>query len=354
MKLVIVLLVFGAVIAKTQSDNGYSRPHGLYMPGYTRIKRVKYSNPPQRFYSRPPASSPNKAVFSYTPPPAYMMENDEPPYPGNPGNLRPQISKKPINEGLGEEDLQNFVKYLSKQDLDKILEYAGHSRESERTRDPYEKKSEYRPTTEEYRNIYNSIQDPEIYSPKPNEDDSKIFSALVKEIDFERKLNSFQEKMPTSEYKNNPASYKVGPSPLFEEFNDYQNANPIRDHSNNQATYATEPTPLSAYHTNHIYNTLLDTQESSRQATYSNIHNNGVTDSKVLTEEMLPRPVNLRDDQDFEVSFTHNVPKFVKAESYKLENFGDLPLMNYNSKLDTLSSYHVPHYTVSASSNKQI
>ncbi|KOB65404.1 Uncharacterized protein OBRU01_22801 [Operophtera brumata] len=357
-KLVLVLTVICAVIAKTQSENGYNgRPYGPYiqpMQGYTRIKRVKYSNPPQRFYSRPPVSFPNKGVFSYTPPPNYMMDNDEPPpYPGNPypGSSRPKVSKRPTNEGLGEKDLQNFVKYLSKQDLDKILEFAGQNRDSERYRDPYEKHLDYRSTTDEYKSIYNSIQGPEKYSPKPKEDDSKIFSALVQEIDLDPKFNPHQQKKP-NEYNNNIATYD---DPRTSDPNPYQDKKPNENYSN-LGNFVTDPTPLSAFYTdpsNHTNNAPLDTQESMQsQIAYTNTQNNGAlfTDSKVMPEENLPKPLNLRDEQDFDVSFTNNVPTVVKADpSYKLENFGDLPLMNYNSKLDTLSSYHVPHYTVTSS-----
>lgn len=358
-KLVLVLTVFCVVIAKIHCENGYKgRPYGQYMQpmqGYTRIKRVKYSSPPQRFYSRPPVSFPNKGVFSYTPPPSYMMDNDEPPsYPGNPypGNSHPKVSKRPTNEGLGEEDLQNFVKYLTKQDLDKILEFAGNNRDSERSKDSYEKHFEYRPTTDEYKSIYNSIQDPEKYSPKPKEDESKVFSALVKEINLDPKFNSYQQKKPNNEYNDNAANEYVN-DPRTLDPNPYQEKK-RNENYDNLGNFVTDPTPLSAFYTdssNHINNAPLDTQESMQsQIAYSNTQNNGglFADSKVMPEENLPRPLNLRDDPDFDVSYTNNVPTIVKADpSYKVENFGDLPLMNYNSKLDTLSSYHVPHYTVS-------
>lgn len=342
----LVLLMFCVVIAKTQSENGYSRPYGPYMQqGYTRIKRVKYSNPPLRLYSRPPASFPSKGPFSYTPPPSYMMDNDDPPYPGNPYpvNSRPKVSKRPINEGLGEEDLQNFVKYLSKQDLDKILEYTGHNRDSERTRDPYEKQIDHRPTTDEYRNIYNSIQDPES-SQKPKEDESKMFSAIVHEIDLDPKFSSYPEKNPSIyRPKNDETDYQA-------KLNDFEKKKSSNNFIN-PSNYVTDPTPLSFYTSSpsQYNNALLDTQESMQsQITYSGAPSNGV--SKDLPEELLPRPVNLRDEADiYDVSHSNNVHTVVKADSYKLENFGSLPLMNYNSKLDTLSSYHVPHYTVSTS-----
>lgn len=322
------LVMCCAVIAETQCENGYGRAHGPYMQqGYTntRIKRVKYSNAPQRFYSRAPAGFPNHGAFSYTPPPGYMNDNDDPPYPGNPnpGNSRPKVSKRPNKEGLRDEDLQNFVRYLSKQDLDKILEYAGFNRDSERTRDPYEKQIDNRPTTDEYRNIYNSIQDTDI-SQKPNEDESQIFKGVVHEIGLDPKFNPYKEKNPS--------------------FNRPTNADSNDDL--NPANYATDPTP--SFYSDAPNPNGLDAQESAQnQITYSSTFDSSAPTNKVLSEEILPRPVNLRDDQDFEASFTNKVPVVNVDPSYQLENFGNLPLMNYNSKLDTLSSYHVPHYTVS-------
>lgn len=71
------------------------------------------------------------------------------------------------------------------------------------------------------------------------------------------------------------------------------------------------------------------------------------TDSDTLKEEELPKPLNLRKDEDYEAASSNNSPVTVKSSSYKVEGFGDLPLMNYHSKLDSVSSYHVPHYSVS-------
>lgn len=68
-----------------------------------------------------------------------------------------------------------------------------------------------------------------------------------------------------------------------------------------------------------------------------------------LQDQPLPSPSNLR-EQDYEISYTNNIPQVVNADNnpYKVENFADLPLMNYDdSKLDTVNSYNVPHYTVS-------
>ncbi|CAH1636651.1 unnamed protein product [Spodoptera littoralis] len=80
------------------------------------------------------------------------------------------------------------------------------------------------------------------------------------------------------------------------------------------------------------------------------------SDFPVTTEEeTLPPPINMR-EVDFDVSYTNNVPTVVQADStsYEVENFGDLPLMNYNSKLHSVSSYHVPHYTVTQSKSQSL
>ncbi|XP_026318979.1 uncharacterized protein LOC113229554 isoform X2 [Hyposmocoma kahamanoa] len=77
------------------------------------------------------------------------------------------------------------------------------------------------------------------------------------------------------------------------------------------------------------------------------------TDSSMIKEEELPKPTNLR-EEELVISHTNHVPAIVKPDStYEVKNFGNLPLMNYhNSKLHTVSSYNVPHYTVTTTRQK--
>lgn len=326
------------MISEFNSEKTYDgRP---FMQGYTRIKRGKYNSSPQRFYNRPPVSHPIKGIYSYTPPPNFIAEDDNSQYPGPPAHSRPKVStsKRPTNDGLGEEDINNIVKYLSKQDLDKIINLAGgKDRDSDYSKDPFEKYNEFsKPPKNEFK--HNDLQDVDSdkYTVKQfTDDDSKLFKAFVQEIDTDPKYS-----MPYQDPKPFSVDYK-----------------PIKSNTD----YVTQPTPPEAYfpnyqNNNNLYDSSALAAEESmlkRQIAYLQTQiNDGVvyTDSKIMPEENLPKPMNLREEQDYDVSYTNNVPTVVKAEpssSYRLENFGDLPLMNYNSKLDTLSSYHVPHYTVS-------
>lgn len=332
-KLVLAFTVFCGVITHIKSDkNYYGRPH---MQGYTRIKRGKYiSSSPQRFYSRPPVSPQIKGIYSYTPPPNYMANDDEPQYPGTPAHFRPpKVSNRPTTDGLGNEDINNIVKYLSKQDLDKIIDLAGVRDREKYTEDSFEEIKYNRPPKDDYKSIRTNLHDidNEKTSKKPlTDEDNKLFQALVQEIDIDPKYNSMQE--------SKTVNYNKPIQPIV--------------------SYDTQPTPREAYwnnfkNNNNLYDTSALAAEESmlqRQIVFlkSQINDGAVyTDSSIMAEEKLPKPLNLREDYD--VSYTNNVPTIVKAEqnSYKIENFGDLPLMGYNSKLDTLSSYHVPHYTVS-------
>ncbi|XP_026736777.1 uncharacterized protein LOC113500260 [Trichoplusia ni] len=277
-----LLLVFYACVVNSDDGYGYSR-------SYARVKRGKYPGTPLRFYNRPPLSFPINGPFSYTPPP--FME--EAPYPGS----RPyKVSRRPTNDGLGDDDINNLVQHLTKQDLDKILEFAYD-------KDKYNEKSKY----VEYK--YSQSQ---------------------------KKESIVKPAYTNDHYRGNPE-----PSNNFH----YQNENPYEKEMREMikyVNYVTQATP--------VRDELQDDRPAPydfkvSQNTYPGPSNPQIPETN--EEDNLPPPVNMR-PADYVASYTNNVPTVVQAESssYKLENFGDLPLMDYNSKLHSVSSYHVPHYTV--------
>lgn len=345
-KIFLVFLVFSAVV---NSDDFYGRSQR--MPEYLRIKRAKYySNPPTRFYRKPPPPFLTKGAFSYTPPPNYM-ESEDP----RPGSFRPKVStsKRPINDGLGDDDINNLVKHLSKQDLDKIIEFAG---------DKYG-------THEKYSTSINKLPD--------KTEDISIYKTPVQEIEADQKFSLNGPYISDKEPINYEMEYSDVSKRPTETNKVIYNQIQLQSVDNSPDQFAFKGPYANIYSAN-VQNSPplfhqspeissqdlsipLETQESMHNSQFSTLNAyiqqelhgapsdkvvNTFTDSKVMQEEQLPKPVNLRED-DYEVSYTNNVANIVKPSSYKLENFGDLPLMDYNSKRDTVSSYHVPHYSVS-------
>lgn len=324
-KLVLAAIVLCVFIVVTSGDRGYCKKC-FFIPN-RRIKRGKYySNPPQRFYSRPPVSFPHIGAFSYTPPPNYMVEDDSP-YPGPPGSRPYKVSSHP-NEGLADEEINNLMKYLTKQDLDKILDFANGQRQKnqplykfDKENNNYIKKANLSLYKAETNN--NEVFSKNYDNEEEKEEANHLFKANVQYIDQSSASNSrHQEQTP----------YKYTES----------------------INYVTESIPQKHY--TEIYKMNPSESEQrivNKQINFDDALETELADSDTNTENsfseagFMPKPLNLREEQDFYGSFTNNVPKVVPSESYKVESFGDLPLMNYNSKLDSVSSYHVPHYTVS-------
>lgn len=328
------------------------------------------------------------------------MQDDDAPYRGS----RPyKVSKRPTNDGLGDDDISNLVKNLSKQDLDKILEFAsgndkysqkGNSVDYEYSR-PHKRENSQRPpyTKDFYKgNVDNKYQAEKTY-----------------EIEFKKYINYVTEATPINytpkDERRNPYAIESEPNqlsfygpqndgpPQFKTYSEQDNAPPpYRFGSQGRPTNALTPEDDSATAFNGLgaqdtqpnqYKPFVfqdnqvaqlqpygprDTQIPVSIPNDSQISQNfgnpqgtnvypGSSDSdftETNEEEKLPPPTNMR-EVDYDASFTNNVPTVVKAEtdsdSYQVESFGDLPLMNYNSKLHSVSSYHVPHYTVSISDN---
>lgn len=275
------------------------------MPEIIRVKRAKYySSPPQRFYRRPPMSYPSHGAFSYTPPPSHMMDDED----QTPNHRPHKYSRRPTNEGLGDEDINNLLKYLSKKDLDKIVE---HTLAKEKFKKDYDIPKP----------VYNEVND--------DLDDGNKFS-----------LNG--------PYIKPNGDYVPTENPSFNE--NYSESRPIvvpdtPEKTGNLHFYS--PTP-SEGQSNQQFAVVDSYMQQAINGLGSNSGSSIFTDGKVMQEEQLPMPSNLR-YEDHYVSFTNNDPAVVKADpsSYKVESFGSLPLMNYDSKLHTVSSYNVPHYTVS-------
>ncbi|KAI5637634.1 hypothetical protein NE865_09617 [Phthorimaea operculella] len=324
------------------------------------IKRPpKYFSYPSRFYRKPPPPYVVKGAFSYTPPPNYMQDDE---------HYRPKVSKKPINDGLGDEDISNLVKHLTKKDLDKIVEFAGVSRYAEKYRDDdVEYKPFRRPESSGYRNEDVDQFSQNIHHFKEQEDAIKVeyngpknYGAVRPRI-LHPTPPSFLDE-PNSNYINDASQTKV----IYSSPPEQRFSNPNNVFSNPQRPFpSSNPT---------FYSPHLDTEESMRQyITYVTVppsHKTNeedtlltappnyikdneytlFTDSETMQEEQLPKPLNLRDD--YEVANTDHVPKVIKADGYKVESFKDLPLMDYDSKLHSVSSYHVPHYLVTSTKSQ--
>lgn len=204
-------------------DKCYSQ----YRP-YRRIKRGKYySSPPQRFYSRPPFSFPVGGTFPYTPPSNY--KDDEPPYPGS----RPKVSKPPTNDGLGDEDINNLMKYLSKQDLDKILDYTKTSTTAHNAG-----LNEFKPNKyNEFRPSQNDISDTSYLYEKFNDNNYKTgiespeavfnkYSSEYSKFLHQKDDDHFRPILPNSEFSSQKYNY---------------------GQKSNFNLFATEPTSMSVY-----------------------------------------------------------------------------------------------------------
>jgi hypothetical protein len=316
----IILLVFCAVVT-IASDNGLR-------PDYVRVKRAKYySSPPMRYYRKPPAPFPVKGYFSYTPPPNYMDSEDSP----YPGSFRPNKVSKSPTDGLADEDISSLVTNLSEKDFDRLMEYSKRK---------YKKIYDYNDVTNIDDTIpkqYQLSYDAEKNVPKGQyTKDTKEYN-----VAYTEKVNKIENKPEDSNYRGPYApSFSIN-NPIYVEEKPYY-ASPSKTPNNT-------PQDLS--------DVQLNTEESMKRNQFSFLNayieqdlNNRppvVSDNEATEEEKLPKPINLREDDDYTASSTNNAPKIVKSHSYKVENFGDLPLMDYHSKLHTVSSYHVPHYSVS-------
>lgn len=354
---------------------------------YWRIKRAKYY-PPLRFYrpTRMVPYGPAKGLFSYTPAPNYMMDDDKQSSSFRPPNVKGKSKRPTIS--MSEEDINNIVKFMSQKDLDKLIEMA----EKEKYIDKY-KIPEYNESEREI--------------PKPGSD---IYKADVQEMDADN-FNPFSYGDSNHNYAKESTQsriiYRKPPNKeyLSQQLN-YQGINPdinyMKDSSKIMYANSESPTPDKLINSQDIIDYEMNVRNAdymkdiSTQFTYSNLPNieNGLlktkyknlednqsyiqhtgldmnevkedfnlaynfnemitkdghifTDDSILQDEELPKPLNLREEEQV-ISHTKNVPRVVKADSsYEVKNFGDLPLMNYhNSKLESVSSYHVPHYTVS-------
>ncbi|XP_061713915.1 uncharacterized protein LOC133522584 [Cydia pomonella] len=320
---------------------------------HIRVKRGKYYSYPSRFYRRPPNSYPVKGAFSITPPPGYMMDDDEPPYPGRPHDPRPKVSssKRP-NDGLRDEDINNIVKYLSKQDLDKLIDVASEKerfRENIVERRPYKRDESRVIKDTDYSTPGFSLNGPyKIYeSDKFNRNGPWVQESDSIPLHFKPQdevYNGPFKSQNTEEFRSKPQEYDskyngpYAPTDLL---------NYAEDATQSKIVYVNDDTAN------------LQTEESmqNKQISYLNayIHHEINDMPKQVDngqrEELLPKPVNLR-EEDFDISYTNNVPTVVRP-SYKVENFGDLPLMSNAHKLDTVSSYKVPHYTVTSNTKYQ-
>lgn len=271
---------------------------------YIRIKRGKYfSNPPTKFYDRPPYSPSIKGPFSYTPPPGYTPNDIGPPHPA-PSRRRPyKVSKRP-DEGLGDEDIHNIIKYLSNKDLNKLIELA---MESKRYTGAYQRAEAT--LTEDVNNGNNERETTKYFMEGHSNTEKYNF-------ENNRNINHFTNSHQVPEYKPN-----IDPKDL---------------------SWQEQVSFLDAY-------IQKELNEGSQEK------NNMYTGSETMQRGQLPNTSNLQNN-DFVASFTNNIPNVVKvATSYDIKNFADLPLMNNeNSKLDTVNSYEVPHYTVSIEYQKEL
>ncbi|XP_068617402.1 uncharacterized protein [Battus philenor] len=258
-----------------------------------RVKRAKYySNPPQRFYRRPPTRYQNYESFSYTP-----SSN----YGGNTANYRPY--NRPFNGGV-EPDIKNLIKSLSKNELNQIVEYA-------KNKDKY-KRGQY--------NKYNG------YTHINEDTNSNRFSLNVPYV---------KQSTVTTKYQNSYTGPEIIPSRVTE----IKEIKPGQYSFNNQQNDETSNQQLS----------IIDGYIEQAMGDDANLY----TDSDVMDDEQLPSPVNLR-QEDFTGSYSDNVPALEAVPgSYDVESFGELPLMNYNSKLHSGNSYSVPHYTVTSLNTKK-
>lgn len=299
---------------------------------YARIKRVKYSYPPQRFY-RLPVVEPIRGLFPYTPPPNYVIDDEK----QIPLFKPPRVSKTPT-ERMSEEDINNIVKYMSQNDLDKLIEIA----EKEKYIDKYKKNERderTRPGSDIFKADVRKI-DADGFNPHFQGDWSHNY---VKESTQPKII--YRKPPPNKEFISQQLNYQ-GIVPKINYMKDsskimyinYENQIPNK-FSNPQDVIDSD---LDINELKDYFNTVQKFNEMLTRDGHI------FTDSSIIKEEELPKPTNLREEEQV-ISHTNHVPTIVKPDStYEVKNFGNLPLMNYhNSKLHTVSSYNVPHYTVS-------
>lgn len=354
---------------------------------YVKGKGAKYySNSPQRFYRRPPMIQAVKGIFSYTPPPNYMKDNNDQSSP-----FRPSKVSKRREEGMPDEDINNIIKYMSKKDLDKLVEMAEKEKYIDKFKNPERNERDER--TKPGSDIYMAdVQEIEADNFNPHLYDDRRHN-YVKES-TETKLIYMKPPTTNKEYRRQQSNFDyqginpninyvrdsskvMYPNPESQRPNKFTNLEDLIDYginapnSNNmkgsstKINYPNIPNiqygPIRTTYTNLgnypslVHNTGLDMNEINQYFNFVQNFNDLATkdghiftDSSIMKEEELPRPVNLR-EEEYVVSHTMDVPTVVEADSsYDVENFGELPLMNYeNSKLNSVSSYNVPHYTVS-------
>ncbi|XP_069358087.1 uncharacterized protein [Maniola hyperantus] len=298
-------LCFCAIFCAVIEINCWSGDSDGYRSSeYARNKRAKYySIPSHKYYGRPSYTYSNRSPFTYSSPHGYTandigLASKQKPY---------KVSKIPFNEGLGDDDFNNLIKYLSHKDLDKIVKFAAEKErnlDNYRDLDNYEYKGDF--DSEEFRNIDYEEDNPD--SNDPN-------------IQFYYKYNNIIKHRPSINY------------PQMQTNMNMYTQTPIK---------TGEEPELS----------LLDGY-IQKEINVMNDRNYIFTDSSTWKEEELPKPINLRED-DYDVSSTNNVRSFAKPESsYQLGNFADLPLMDYeHSKLERVNSYSVPYYSVSTRNSK--
>ncbi|CAB3254384.1 unnamed protein product [Arctia plantaginis] len=291
-------------------------------------------------------SAPIQGPFSYTPPP---FINEKPSYPGRRPYKVSKIPKPSNNDGLGDDDISNIVKYMSSQDLEKLLEFV-------QNKDQGYNKYKDRYNSNEYMRTYKRENKEFSAYEKPTSHKEEIdFLNYVTEPTFDNflKAQETQYSKPTREHSERIRAANI-PNELasFSSEQHYINSDntasfsiPTKKHNTESIpTYlniftAQESQPIQTHISSHYQN-----KDNTNRPVPDLVFNNSVF-LETNEEEKLPPPVNMR-EEDYESSFTNNVPKVVKPESYDVQNFGDLPLMDYNSKLHDVSSYHVPHYSV--------
>lgn len=162
------------------------------------------------------------------------------------------------------------------------------------------------------------------YTKKPNNNnlDEEEISDLFKNLSRED-LNKILEMANEKEEVNN--------------FNKISYNAPAQ---NSRILYKTPIQTNSQFNDANSINNIFTNMMSNRGFEASVLY----TDSKIAKEEVLPKPVNLREG-DYDISYTKHVPSYAKP-NYKVENFGELPLEDNKSKLTSVSSYNVPHYSV--------
>ncbi|GBP39680.1 hypothetical protein EVAR_25504_1 [Eumeta japonica] len=263
-----------------------SRDRAELMHDYKRPKRAKYygggGGPPGWALHRPAPRAP--PFYSHTPPPDYMFDDEN-----SPASFAPSaspvfklglLSKKPAAgpETLVDADIANLVRSLSKNDLDRIIEYAG-----EKSGRPY---------------IRNAIDGPAEY-------------------------DGDDHRRPSRGRPGRPAG--AGPrSPVGSPY--------VPDGA---------PSPSHAYGNSELGAGMVADRDPLLF----------VTDR--YREEEFPNVSSFRDDSaDFDISYTKNIESVIKpVADYKLGNFGELPLMNEESKTKSIDSYNVAHYTVTSISS---